>query len=540
MRANYLFITGGVFSGLGKGITTASIGKILLSKDFKVTAIKIDPYLNYDAGTLRPTEHGEVWVTEDGGEIDQDLGHYERFLDQNLSKENNITTGQIYRTVIEKEREGEYLGKTVEAIPHLTDEIKKRIRKIANDTKADFVVVEIGGTVGEYQNEIYYRAARLMKSEREKVIFIHIGYLPTPKHLGEMKTKPTQQSVETLGRLGIQPDFIVCRSEVPMDDVRREKLAIFCNVRKEDVISNPDLEYAYELPLFFEKQNFGNKILQKLNLEPRKSNLEDWEDFVKKLKNNGKIVKVGIVGKYFDIGEFKLSDSYISVIEAIKHAAVNNDVKAETAWIDSKDFEKDPEKLKNLKDFDGIIIPGGFGMKGVEGKMLAIQFARENNIPYLGLCYGLQLAVIEYARNVCKLKDANSTEINPDTSHPVIDLLSWQKKILQESKYGATMRLGGQIVEIAPNTLTYRLYGKNKVIERFRHRYEINPEYVDILGENGFVFSGKAEREDIMQIGELPNHRFFIGSQFHAEFTSRPFRPNPLFDGFIKATIKQI
>lgn len=538
MQTNYIFITGGVLSGLGKGITTASIGRILVSKGFKVTAVKIDPYLNYDAGTLRPTEHGEVWVTEDGGEIDQDLGHYERFLDKNISKDNNITTGQIYGSVIERERKGEYLGKTVEAIPHITDEIKRRIRKIANDTKVDFVIVEIGGTVGEYQNEIYYRAARMMKTEGDKVLFIHIGYLPIPKHLGEMKTKPTQQSVEALGRLGIQPDFIVCRSEVPIDDVRREKLAIFCNVSKEDVISNPDFEYVYELPLFFEKQDFGKKILQKLNLEPRKSNFKDWGDFVKKLKNNGKVVKVGIVGKYFNIGEFKLSDSYISVIEAIKHAAANNDVRAEIAWIDSKDFEKDPEKLKNLKEFDGIIVPGGFGTSGVEGKILAIQFTRENNIPYLGLCYGLQLAVIEYARNVCKLKDANSTEINPNTPHPVIDLLPWQKKILQESKYGATMRLGGQIVEIEPNTLAYRLYGKDKVMERFRHRYEINPEYVDILAENGFVFSGKAEKEDIMQIGELPSHRFFIGSQFHPEFTSRPLRPNPLFGGFIKAAIK--
>jgi len=538
VQTNYIFITGGVLSGLGKGITTASIGRILVSKGFKVTAVKIDPYLNYDAGTLRPTEHGEVWVTEDGGEIDQDLGHYERFLDKNISKDNNITTGQIYGSVIERERKGEYLGKTVEAIPHITDEIKRRIRKIANDTKVDFVIVEIGGTVGEYQNEIYYRAARMMKTEGDKVLFIHIGYLPIPKHLGEMKTKPTQQSVEALGRLGIQPDFIVCRSEVPIDDVRREKLAIFCNVSKEDVISNPDFEYVYELPLFFEKQDFGKKILQKLNLEPRKSNFKDWGDFVKKLKNNGKVVKVGIVGKYFNIGEFKLSDSYISVIEAIKHAAANNDVRAEIAWIDSKDFEKDPEKLKNLKEFDGIIVPGGFGTSGVEGKILAIQFTRENNIPYLGLCYGLQLAVIEYARNVCKLKDANSTEINPNTPHPVIDLLPWQKKILQESKYGATMRLGGQIVEIEPNTLAYRLYGKDKVMERFRHRYEINPEYVDILAENGFVFSGKAEKEDIMQIGELPSHRFFIGSQFHPEFTSRPLRPNPLFGGFIKAAIK--
>jgi len=537
VQPNYVFVTGGVLSGLGKGITTASIGRILESKGFKVTVIKIDPYLNYDAGTLRPTEHGEVWVTEDGGEIDQDLGNYERFLGINVSKENNFTTGQIYGKVIERERKGEYLGKTVEAIPHVTDEVKRRIRKIANDTKADFIMVEIGGTVGEYQNEIYYRAARMMKTEGEKVLFVHIGYLPIPKHLGEMKTKPTQQSVETLGRLGIQPDFVVCRSEVPIDDVRKEKIATFCNVRKEDVISNPDLEYSYELPLLFEKQDFGNKILQKLNFDTRKSNLEDWEKFVRNLKNGGKIVRIGIVGKYFDIGDFKLSDSYISVIEAIKHAAANNEVRAEISWIDSKEFEKNPEKLEDLKELHGIIVPGGFGTSGVEGKILAIQFARENNIPYLGLCYGLQLAVIEYTRNVCKLENAHSTEIDPKTPYPVVDLLPWQKKILEESKYGATMRLGGQTVEILPNTLAHKLYGKDKAIERFRHRYEINPEYVETLIKNGFVFSGKSEKENIMQIGELPNHKFFMGSQFHPEFTSRPLKPNPLFDGFIKAAI---
>jgi CTP synthase len=538
MQTNYIFVTGGVMSGLGKGICAASIGKILQSKGFKVTAIKIDPYINYDAGTLRPTEHGEVWVTEDGGEIDQDLGHYERFLDVNLGKEHNITTGQVYLAVIEKERRGEYLGKTVEAIPHVTDEIKRRIRKIANDTKADFVIIEIGGTVGEYQNEIYFRAARMMKTEGEKVLFVHVGYLPIPKHLGEMKTKPTQQSVEILGRLGIQPDFIVCRSELPIDEVRKEKIALFCNVNKEDVISNPDLVCAYELPLVFEKQKLGDKILGKVNLKPRKSDLKDWEEFVNRLKTSEKLVKIGIVGKYFDIGDFKLSDSYISVIEAIKHAAAKNGVRAEISWTDSKDFEKDKMKLNILKEMNGVIIPGGFGASGVEGKILAIQYARENNIPFLGLCFGLQLAVVEFARNVCGLKNAHSTEIDPNTPYPVIDFLPWQKKLIEEKKYGATMRLGGQTVKIKPNTLAHKLYGKIEVIERFRHRYEISPDYVEILEKNGFVFSGSTLDGKIKQIGEIPNHKFFLGTQFHPEFTSRPLKPNPLFDGFIKACIQ--
>jgi CTP synthase len=503
-----------------------------------VTCIKIDPYLNVDAGTLRPTEHGEVWVTEDGGEIDQDLGHYERFLDITLSKIHNITTGQIYGSVIEKERKGKYLGKTVEVIPHITNEIKRRIREIAKLSDADFVVIEIGGTVGEYQNEIYYRAARMMKSEGEKVIFAHVAYLPIPKHLGEMKTKPVQQSVEFLFRLGIQPDFIICRGEKWVDGPRKQKISLFCNVEEENIISSPDLEFVYELPLIFEKQEFGNKILKKFGLKQKVSDLKKWEEFVRKFKNAEQEVKIGIVGKYFDTGKFKLADSYISVIEAIKHAAVNNQVKPKIEWIDSKTFETNQNNLKVLKRFDGIIVPGGFGVSGVEGKILAIRFARENEIPFLGLCYGFQLVVVEFARNICKLKEAHTTEVNPNTPHPVVDLLPWQKEILAKSEYGATMRLGGQIVKIKPNTLAFKLYGKSEVVERFRHRYEINPTYVPILEKNGFVFSGESKTEEgIMQIGELPNHKFFIGTQFHPEFTSRPLKPNPLFNGFIKACL---
>ncbi len=485
---------------------------------------------------MRPTEHGEVWVTEDGGEIDQDLGHYERFLDVTLSKEHNITTGQIYRTVIEKERHGEFLGQTVEVIPHIPNEVIKRIKIVGEKTKADFVLVEVGGVVGDYQNILFLEAAREMKLQGENVIHVHVGYLPVLEHLGEMKSKPIQHSVRALMSTGIIPDFVICRSDYPVDEVRKDKIAMFCNVKKEDIISNPNLENVYELPLIFEEQDFGNKILQKIHWIAKKSNLAEWKEFVEALNNGTKTVKIGIVGKYFDIGEYKLPDSYVSVIEAIKHAAANNDVKAEISWIDSKDFEKNKRKLSMLKEFNGIIVPGGFGGSGVNGKILAIQYIRENNIPFLGLCYGLQLAVAEFARNVCGLKDAHTTEIDPKTKHPVIDFLPWQKELIKKNQYGATMRLGGQLVLIRKGTLARKLYGRDKIVERFRHRYEINPKYVKLLEKNGFVFSGRSSKElNVMQIGELPNHKFFAGSQYHPEFTSRPLRPNPLFDGFIKA-----
>jgi CTP synthase len=534
---HYIFITGGVISGLGKGICTASIGKILQSKGFKVTAIKIDPYLNVDAGTLRPTEHGEVWVTHDGGEIDEDLGHYERFLGIKLTKKHNITTGQVYSQVIKNERNGEYLGKTVEVIPHITDEIKRRIKEVGNETKADFVLVEIGGTVGEYQNEIYYIAARMLKRE-EKVVFVHVVYLPIPKHLGEMKTKPAQQSVELLGRLGIQPDFLIARSEVEIDEPRKQKLSIFCGIDKENIIADPDVENIYELPIIFEKQNFGNKILKKFGLKERSSNLEEWKQRVEKMKNAKKEVKIAIVGKYFDIGNFKLPDAYVSVIEAIKHASAALSVKPRISFLDSKEFEKNKERVKMLKDYNGIVVPGGFGSSGVEGKICAIEFSRKNNIPFLGLCFGFQLAVIEFARNVCDLKDANSTEINKKTKNPVVDLLPWQKRVLKTKGYGATMRLGAHAVVIKKQTLAYKLYRKEVVYERFRHRYEINPKYVKILEKNGFVFSGfSKEDKSIMQIGELKDKKFFIGTQFHPEFTSSFLNPNPIFFGFIKSLI---
>jgi CTP synthase len=536
---NYIFVTGGVVSGLGKGVITASIAKILQFRKFKVSPIKIDPYINIDAGTLRPTEHGEVWVTEDGGEIDQDLGHYERFLNINISKDHNITTGQVYLAVIEKERRGEYLGKTVEIIPHITDEIKRRIKEIGKKTKADFVLVEIGGVVGDYQNIVFLEAARQMKLEGEKVLFVHVSYLPILKHLGEMKTKPTQHSVKELREIGIQPDFIICRSEGVLDDVRRDKIALFCNVKKEDILSCPDLENVYELPLLFEREKLAEKILEKFGIKKRKPHLENWKKILEKMKNAKKKVKIGIVGKYFDIGKYKLPDAYISVIEAVKHAAARLNVKPEIECIDSKIFEKYPQKIKMLKNFDGIIIPGGFGKAGMEGKIKAIEFARKKNIPFLGLCLGFQLAVVEFARNVCGLKGANSTEINPKTKYPVIDILPEQVKILKESRYGATMRLGSYPAILEEGSIVRKLYGCKKVFERHRHRYEVNPKFIDLLESYGLKFSGKSPDGKLMEFLELPNHKFFVATQAHPEFKSRLEKPSPLFVGFVKACMKK-
>ena len=537
MQTKFIFITGGVISGLGKGIVTSSIGKMLQFRGFRVSACKIDPYINFDAGTLRPTEHGEVWVTEDGGEIDQDLGHYERFLDTNILRSHNITTGQVYYKVIKKEREGKYLGQTVQPIPHVTDEIKKRIKDVARESKADFLLVEIGGTVGDYENILFLEAARQMKLEKEKVLYVHVAYLPIPKSLGEMKTKAVQHSVRELRNFGIQPDFIIGRSDTYLDDVRKRKIALFCNVNEDDVISDPEIENIYKVPLVFEREKFGDKILSKFRIKRQSPASEEWSVFIEKVEALKENAKIGIVGKYFDIGRFQLPDSYVSVIEAIKHAAWHNYRKPLINWIDSKLFEEKDENLSILKNVDGIIVPGGFGATGVEGKIKSIKYARENRIPYLGLCLGLQLAVVEFARNICGLESAHSAEIDPETPYPVIDLLPEQKEILRKSKYGATMRLGAQPVKIKRSTLAYKLYHLEEVTERFRHRYEINPEYVGVLEENGFVFSGMTTDNRIMQVGELPKHPFFIGSQFHPEFTSRPLRPNPLFDGFIQACV---
>ena len=536
---NYIIVTGGVISGLGKGITTASIGKNLQLHGYKVTAIKIDPYMNCDAGTLRPTEHGEVWVTEDGGEIDQDLGHYERFLDINIPKYQNITTGQVYGTVIEKERKGKYLGKTVQPIPHVTDEIKRRIRKPSQEEKLDFVMIEIGGTVGDYENVLFLEAVRQMKLEGENVLYVHVTYVPVLETVGEAKTKPTQHSVKRLREIGIQPDFIITRSEKPLDNVRREKIAMFCNVHEEDVISNEDVDNVYAVSLLFEKQELCKKILRKLNLRKDHNEMEKWEKFIKKIRRLKNTVTIGIVGKYFDIGTSQLSDSYISVIEAVKHAAWNNNLVPDVRWIDSKVFENGPRKLSVLDEMGGVIVPGGFGLSGIDGKIETIRYAREHDIPYLGLCLGMQLAVVEYARNVCKLKDANTVEVDKKSSHPVIDFIPEQVTILNESRYGATMRLGAYPAVLKKGSLIHKLYGKNKVYERHRHRYEVNPKYIETIEKGGALFSGKSPDGVLMEFMELPDHPYFVATQAHPEFKSRPMKPAPLFDGLIKATKKR-
>jgi len=536
---NYIIITGGVISGLGKGITTASIGKILQLHGYDVTAMKIDPYINCDAGTLRPTEHGEVWVTEDGGEIDQDLGHYERFLDINIPKYHNITTGQVFQAVIEKERKGKYLGKTVQPIPHVTDEIKQRIRRPSKDEKYDFVLVEIGGTVGDYENVLFLEAVRQMKLEGDKVIYTHVTYVPVLDTLGEAKTKPTQHSVKLLREIGIQPDFIVTRSEEPLDDVRKEKIALFCNIHEEDVISDSNIDNVYAVPLLFEEQFLCKKILRKLRLRKDHNELKPWKSYISKIRNLDTNISIGIVGKYFDIGSSKLSDSYISVIEAVKHAAWNNNVNPDIKWIDSKIFEKKPEKLSSLDSIDGIIVPGGFGLSGIQGKIQTIKYAREHSIPYLGLCLGMQLAVVEYAQNICKLKDAHSSEITKKLDNPVIDFIPEQVTILQESRYGATMRLGSYPAILKKGTKIHKLYGEDEVTERHRHRYEVNPDYVDQIEKHGLIFSGRSPDGILMEFMEIPDHPYFVGTQAHPEFKSRPMKPSPMFDGLIKAAIKR-
>jgi CTP synthase len=537
--SRYIFVTGGVLSGLGKGIVTASIGKLLQTQGYKVTAIKIDPYINIDAGTIRPTEHGEVFVTEDGGEIDQDLGNYERFLDINLHKDHNITTGQVYLKVITDERAGKYLGEDVEVMPHIPEEIKRRIRSTAERTKADFVMVEIGGTVGDYQNILFMEAARQMKLESDQVVYVHVVYLPIPKNIGEMKTKPAQHSIQKLMEIGIHPDFVIGRGEKPLDEPRKKTLSFTCSIPRERIFSAPDLEFIYEEPLVFADQGLDKQILGLFNLKYKQNGeLKKWQEFIHQIKGLKGEAKIGIVGKYFDTGSFSLEDSYISVIEAVKHACFACGVKPGIQWINSKQFEKDPSSLESLKSLGGLIVPGGFGESGVEGKILAIKYARENNIPYLGLCYGMQLAVVEYARNVCGMKNAHTTEIKKDTPFPVIDILPEQVKHMKFSDYGATMRLGEYPAVLKKGTLVYKLYGTDKVSERHRHRYEVNPEFIGKIEDRGMVFSGNSPDRRLMEFAEIPGHKYFVGTQAHPEFKSRPLKPHPLFIGLINAACK--
>lgn len=538
----YIFVFGGVMSGIGKGIATSSIAKIIQSRGFDITAIKIDPYVNVDAGTMNPTEHGEVFVLASGLETDQDMGNYERFLNVKLPPTNYMTTGSIYQKVIQRERDLEYRGKCVQIIPHVTGEVTKTIEDAAKKNKADFVITEVGGTTGDYENDLFTEAARQMRLKHPKdVLFVMISYVPYPNKIGEMKTKPTQQSVRSLNSAGVQPDIIIARSETPIDEKRKGKIANFCNVKEDDVISAPDIESIYEVPLNFEKGKLSDNILKKLELKPRKKNMDNWREMIKKIKSSKKEVKIGIVGKYFGTGDCILSDSYISVIEAIKHAAFNQGRKPVIEWINSEAFEKDKTKLEELSSFDGIIVPGGFGERGIEGKILAIQYARENKIPYLGLCYGMQLMVIEFARNVVGLKNAHTAEIKPQAKDLVIDLMPEQKENMEEHHYGATMRLGEYPCRLKTGSTAYRAYRQKNIIERHRHRYEVNPRYIDRIEKAGLVFSGKSPDGRLMEIAELPQkiHPFMMGSQFHPEFTSSPLKPNPLFSKFIEAIVKK-
>jgi CTP synthase len=540
----YIFVVGGVMSGVGKGVATASIGKILSSRGFKVNLVKIDPYLNVDAGTMNPTEHGEVFVLDSGLETDQDMGNYERFLGRGLGPEDYMTSGMVYKAVIERERALGYHGKFVEAIPHVRDEIIERLERAAEAARSDISVIEIGGTVGDFQNALFIEAGRVMHMRSPKdVLFIMVSYLPVPGTIGEMKTKPTQSAIRDLNSYGVQPDIIIARASQPLDQKRKEKLAVWCNVAPENVISAPDVKSVYDVPMNFERDHLSDILLKRFDFKTRKpADLKEWAEFAKRAHNGKKSVKIAVVGKYFDTGDFVLSDAYLSVIEAIKYSAYKLGVKPELHWLSSHEFEKDPKAVAKLKQYDGILVPGGFGESGIEGKINVIRYAREKKIPYFGLCYGMQLMTVEFARNVAGLKGANTTEIDKAAPHPVIDILPEQKAKLESKDYGGSMRLGAYPCYLKPGTLARTAYGSEMVAERHRHRFEVNPEYVYRLQKAGLVFSGVssyAHGGDLMEIAELPKskHPFMLGTQFHPEFKARPLSPHPLFTAFIKATI---
>lgn len=547
-KTKYIIVCGGVISGVGKGIITASIGKILQQNGFTVTAMKIDPYINVDAGTLRPTEHGEVWVTHDGGEIDQDLGNYERFLNLELSKKNSITTGQIYLSVIENERKGLYNGETVQLIPHITNEIKDRI--VLAGKNFDIVLVEIGGIVGDYENEPFLYAVKTLENMigKENILYCLVTYMIIPSHLKEMKTKPTQTAIRSLMNTGIIPDIILCRAKEYVDLPRKKKIETYVNIKQEYIISVPDVDNIYKIPLVLEGEELGNKILSKLNLVSKE--IPDWTKWSGLISPSGQYKRstfsVAIVCKYLSIGSYQITDSYVSVSEAIKHASYHLNTEIKIHWIDSNLLND--ENVKQLGRYDGILVPGGFGSSGINGKLRAIQFARENNIPLLGLCYGLQLAVVEFARNVLMLKDAHTTEVDPETKYPIVDILEQQKKV---SQLGGTMRLGNYPCKLVKDTITHTLYKKHNrvqsdddvIYERHRHRYEVNPDYLEKLESGGIIISGSFENKQsqrLVEFIELPKdvHRFFVATQSHPEFTSRLESPNPLFIGFIEELMK--
>jgi len=536
----YIFVMGGVLSGLGKGIAVSSIGLLLKSRGYRVSAMKIDPYLNVDAGTMNPTEHGEVFVTADGLETDQDIGNYERFLDVSLNRHDYMTSGQVYQSVIERERALQYGGKCVEVVPHVPEEVIRRITLAARTNRSEIQIVEIGGTIGEYQNLIFLEAARMMHLRMPgRVQFMLLSYLPIPGQLGEMKTKPTQYAVRTLNGAGIQPDFILGRAAAPLDAPRKEKLSIFCNMHPSDIISAPDVKNIYTIPLNFDKEHFAEKILTKFGLPTRKRDLKPWKALVRQSATARPPLKVGIVGKYFATGAFTLSDSYLSVIEAVKHASWSLKRPVEITWLNAESYEQSPATLKELDTFDAVIVPGGFGSRGVEGKIAAIEYVRQHKIPFLGLCYGMQLMAVEFARHVLKWKDAHTTEVDPKTKKPVFALMPEQARLLKEHHLGGSMRLGAYRCKLTPKTKTAAAYGKREVDERHRHRYEFQSQYRTAFEKSGMKIAGVESKRGLVEVLELPDHPWFIGTQFHPEFLSHPLTPHPLFVGLLRAGLKK-
>lgn len=531
-KTKYIFITGGVVSGLGKGITAASLGRLLKSRGLKVTAQKLDPYLNVDPGTMNPVQHGEVFVTDDGAETDLDLGHYERFIDESLSQNSNLTSGRVYWKVISDERKGVYGGQTIQIIPHVTNEIKRYINRNA-DTGADVCLVEIGGTIGDIESQPFLEAIRQFAVEagRENCLFIHVTLVPYLAASDELKSKPTQHSVKEMLSIGISPDIIVCRTEHPLTDDIRNKIALFCNVDKECVIENNNCDILYAVPMMLKEQHMDDVVIKKLGIECGEPNLEDWENMLYALRNPKQTVKIAMVGKYVE-----LHDSYISVNEALKHGGIETRSAVDIDWIDSETLEGDDVNLDDiLGDVDGILVPGGFGSRGIEGKINACQYARTHGIPYLGICLGMQIAIIEFARHVLGMNGANSAEINPDTPFPVIDILPEQKEV---TDMGGTMRLGQYPCTLNPESKSYELYGASMIYERHRHRYEVNNDYRNDLLSGGMIFAGTSPDNHIVEMVEIPKHPWFVACQFHPEFKSRPNKPHPLFRGFVTAASK--
>jgi len=538
-KTKFIIITGSVMSGVGKGTFSSCLATLLTCHGLKVSPIKFDGYLNYDAGTLNPYRHGEVFVLNDGTECDLDLGSYERAISRDLTKDNYLTAGKIFKTIIDRERNGKYLGRDVQFIPHVTGEIKKFLRELTVKTGADVVIVEVGGTVGDLENSYFIEATRELRYEegKDNVCFVNVTYIIQPSSLGEFKSKPAQLGIRKLMELGVQPDIIICRSENPVGKNVLEKLSIFSDVPVERIYNLYDLGNIYEIPLILRENGVDKSVFEILKLEPKnvkpELNFSEWEEYIRKIKSVKKEVTIGIVGKYTDV-----HDSYLSILKALEHAGPYLEVKAKVKWIESSSLDSDKKIEETLKDVDGLIVPGGFGKRGIEEKIKAIKYARENKIPYLGLCLGMQLAVVEFARNVCGLNKANSTEFDADTPYPVIDFIPEQVSLIKESKYGATMRLGAYPAILKGGSLIRKIYNEEKIYERHRHRYEVNPNFVEILEKNGLIFSGKSPDGILMEFMELKNHPYFVSTQSHPEFTSRPLRPNPLFYGFIKACIE--